>query len=148
MFGKWISAVSAAALLLAVPFAGPASADDDDLVKVLAGIAAIAVVGKAIEESAAEKAEKAAKEANNAGIPAMPKGCQGARWNGARWVDARNLPCLDADAPKTRDANAPPRQAEASPAVCLREQWQEGRTIKYFDKVCMQSLGFRLTTQF
>ena len=146
MFGKLISTVSAAALLLAVPIAGPASADDDDLVKVLAGITAIAVVGKAIEES---NAQKAAKAAANAEIPEAPEGCRGARWDGARWVNTQNVPCLDAVEPKAREANpAPQRQAVATPSVCLREQWQEGRTIKYFDKTCMQSLGFRLTTQF
>lgn len=145
---KAIAAV-AAILLFAVPAAGPANADDDDLVKVLAGIAAMAVVGKAIEEHNKGRAEAAAKEAT-AAIPATPTGCRGATWNGKQWVDANNRPCVakaNSEVLRTPKEKTT-QQVEVTPAVCLREQWQDGRVIKFFDRTCMANLGFRLTTLF
>lgn len=52
MYRKFIAAISAASLTLSL-FAGaaPARAGGDDLAKVLAGIAAIAIIGKAIDDS-------------------------------------------------------------------------------------------------
>lgn len=51
MYRKFIAAISAASLTISL-FAGaaPARADGDDLAKILAGIAVIAIIGKAIDD--------------------------------------------------------------------------------------------------
>ena len=134
-----LTALCAASILFAGGLtAVPARADDNDLVKVLAGVAAIAIIGSAIAQDQEAKAGQTAKSPTvvDDDDTTVADSCDGAYWDGKRWVADNGKPCFEG----TRTA-----QAQRTPAVCLRERWQDGFSIKYFDKACMQNAGYRLS---
>lgn len=127
---RWLSIIALAAggLLTA-----PASADDDDLAKVLLGVAVTGVIAHQIakqneaKKAAAANAAKAAKDTAN---------CDNPIWNGKQWVNRNGRPCPGRSSAAT---------VKRTPAVCLRERWQDNLFIKYFDRDCMRSAGFSLS---
>ena len=111
----------------------PASADDDDLAKVLLGVAVTGIIAHQIvkqneaKKAATANAAKAAKDAAS---------CDNPIWNGRQWVNRSGKPCPGRSSAAT---------VKRTPAVCLRERWQDDVFIKYFDRDCMRSAGFSLS---
>ena len=127
---KWLSIIALAAGGLV---AAPAAADDDDLAKVLLGVAVTGIIAHQIakqneaKKAATANAAKAAKDAAS---------CDNPIWNGKQWVNRSGKPCPGRSSAAT---------VKRTPAVCLRERWQDDVFIKYFDRDCMRSAGFSLS---
>ena len=124
---RWLSiiAVAIGGLLTA-----PASADDDDLAKVLLGVAVTGIIAHEIAKQNEAKKAATAKAAKDAAS------CDNPIWNGKRWVNRNGKPCPGRSSAAT---------VKRTPAVCLRERWQDNLFIKYFDRDCMRSAGFSLS---
>lgn len=124
---RWLSiiAVATAGLLTA-----PASADNDDLAKVLLGVAVTGVIAHEIAKQNEAKKAATAKAAKDAAS------CDNPIWNGKQWVNRSGKPCPGKSSAAT---------VKRTPAVCLRERWQNNLFIKYFDRDCMRSAGFSLS---
>lgn len=124
---RWLSiiAVATAGLLTA-----PASADNDDLAKVLLGVAVTGVIAHEIAKQNEAKKAATAKAAKDAAS------CDNPIWNGKQWVNRNGKPCPGKSSAAT---------VKRTPAVCLRERWQNNLFIKYFDRDCMRSAGFSLS---
>ena len=120
-----IIAVAAGGLL-----AAPASADDDDLAKVLLGVAVTGIIAHEIAKQNEAKKAATAKAAKDAAS------CDNPIWNGKQWVNRNGKPCPGRSSAAT---------VKRTPAVCLRERWQDNLFIKYFDRDCMRSAGFSLS---
>ncbi len=133
-----IAALFAASVLCSVSFTAVPARASEDLVKAMAGIAAIAIIGNAIakdnETSAGTTAKSPASVEKD--DTQLADSCDGAYWDGKRWVNDDGKPCVD---------SARTAQSQPTPAVCLRERWQDSRLIKYFDKPCMKNAGFELS---
>lgn len=127
---KWLSII---ALATGGLLTAPASADDDDLAKVLLGVAVTGVIAHQIakqneaKKAATARTAKAAKDASS---------CDNPVWNGKQWVNRNGKPCPGRSSAAT---------VKRTPAVCLRERWQDDVFIKYFDRDCMRSAGFSLS---
>ena len=120
----------AAAALLALQFTGaPAKADDDDFLKAVVGVGALAIIAnearkKRLRREAAARSERSAieQEINRTRV------CRSGHWTGSAWVErADGKPCLP------------------TPRVCMRERWRGEFVVKYFDSNCMKREGFRLS---
>lgn len=124
---RWLSiiAVATAGLL-----AAPASADNDDLAKVLLGVAVTGIIAHEIAKQNEAKKAATAKAAKDAAS------CDNPIWNGKQWVNRNGKPCPGKSSAAT---------VKRTPAVCLRERWQNNLFIKYFDRDCMRSAGFSLS---
>ena len=124
---RWLSiiAVATAGLLTA-----PASADNDDLAKVLLGVAVTGIIAHEIAKQNEAKKAATAKAAKDAAS------CDNPIWNGKQWVNRSGKPCPGKSSAAT---------VKRTPAVCLRERWQNNLFIKYFDRDCMRSAGFSLS---
>ena len=133
---RWLS-------IIAVAYAGlltaPASADSDDLAKMLFGVAATGIIAHEIskQNEAKEAATaEAAKEAATVKAAKDATSCDNPIWNGKQWVNRNGKPCPGKSSAAT---------VKRTPAVCLRERWQNNLFIKYFDRDCMRSAGFSLS---
>ena len=124
---RWLSIVAVAAGGL---MAAPASADNDDLAKVLLGVAVTGVIAHQIAKQNEAKKAATAKAAKDAAS------CDNPIWNGKQWVNRNGKPCPGRSSAAT---------VKRTPAVCLRERWQNNLFIKYFDRDCMRSAGFSLS---
>ena len=124
---RWLSiiAVATAGLLTA-----PASADNDDLAKVLLGVAVTGIIAHEIAKQNEAKKAATAKAAKDAAS------CDNPIWNGKQWVNRSGKPCPGKSSAAT---------VRRTPAVCLRERWQNNLFIKYFDRDCMRSAGFSIS---
>ena len=123
----------AAAALLALQFAAaPARADDDDFLKAVVGVGALALIANEarkdrLRKEAAARSERSAaeREINRTRV------CRSGQWTGSAWVErADGKPCLP------------------TPRVCLRERWRGDFVVKYFDFDCMNRVGFRLSRRY
>ena len=123
----------AAAVLLALQFAGaPAKADDDDFLKAIVGVGALALIANEARKERLRK-EAAARSARNAIEREInqTRVCRSGHWTGNSWVErADGKPCLP------------------TPRVCLRERWRGEFVVKYFDSGCMKQEGFRLSRRY
>ena len=122
----------AVAVVLALQFStSPARADDNDTLKAVVGVAALALIANHAR-SQRLKREAAAQSARNAIEQEINRTrvCQSANWTGRVWVEANGQPCLP------------------TPKVCLRERWRGDFLVKYFDTDCMKREGFRLTQSY
>ena len=124
---RWLSIIAVAAGGL---LAAPASADDDDLAKVLLGVAVTGIIAHEIAKQNEAKKAATAKAAKDAAS------CDNPIWNGKQWVNRNGRPCPGRSSAAT---------VKRTPAVCLRERWQDNLFIKYFDRDCMRSAGFSLS---
>lgn len=124
---RWLSIIAVAAGGL---LAAPASADDDDLAKVLLGVAVTGIIAHEIAKQNEAKKAATAKAAKDAAS------CDNPIWNGKQWVNRNGKPCPGRSSAAT---------VKRTPAVCLRERWQDNLFIKYFDRDCMRSAGFSLS---
>ena len=122
----------AAAMLLALQFtAAPARADDNDTLKAIVGVAALALIASQARKERQRKA--AAAQSERSAIEDeinRTRVCSSARWTGDIWVETDGRPCLP------------------TPKVCLKERWRGDFLVKYFDSKCMQREGFRLSRQY
>ena len=123
----------AAAALLALQFTGaPAKADDDDFLKAIVGVGALALIANEARKERLRK-EAAARSARNAIEREInqTRVCRSGHWTGNSWVEqADGKPCLP------------------TPKVCLRERWRGEFVVKYFDSGCMKQEGFRLSRRY
>lgn len=124
---RWLSIIAVAVGGL---LAAPASADDDDLAKVLLGVAVTGIIAHEIAKQNEAKKAATAKAAKDAAS------CDNPIWNGKQWVNRNGKPCPGRSSAAT---------VKRTPAVCLRERWQDNLFIKYFDRDCMRSAGFSLS---
>lgn len=130
MIGGMIRWLSIIAVAVGGLLAAPASADDDDLAKVLLGVAVTGIIAHEIAKQNEAKKAATAKAAKDAAS------CDNPIWNGKRWVNRNGKPCPGRSSAAT---------VKRTPAVCLRERWQDNLFIKYFDRDCMRSAGFSLS---
>ena len=124
---KWLSIIAVA---IGGLMAAPASADNDDLAKVLLGVAVTGIIAHEIAKQNEAKKAATAKAAKDAAS------CDNPIWNGKQWVNRSGKPCPGRSSAAT---------VKRTPAVCLRERWQDNLFIKYFDRDCMRSAGFSLS---
>ena len=122
MIRKIITGVATAALILTGLASAPARAGDNDLAKTLAGIAVLAVIGKAISSDNKAKAEARRKQAE---------------------LSAKNIALQKQKQQAARNNRI--ARARHSAENCLRERVIDGRIVKYFDKDCMWNSGNRLS---
>lgn len=130
MIGEMIRWLSIIAVATAGLLAAPASADNDDLAKVLLGVAVTGIIAHEIAKQNEAKKAATAKAAKDAAS------CDNPIWNGKQWVNRNGKPCPGKSSAAT---------VKRTPAVCLRERWQNNLFIKYFDRDCMRSAGFSLS---
>ena len=130
MIGGMIRWLSIIAVAIGGLLAAPASADDDDLAKVLLGVAVTGIIAHEIAKQNEAKKAATAKAAKDAAS------CDNPIWNGKQWVNRNGKPCPGRSSAAT---------VKRTPAVCLRERWQDNLFIKYFDRDCMRSAGFSLS---
>lgn len=112
----------------------PAAADED-LAKVLLGVAVTGIIAHEIAKRNEERnaAEAAAEKSSTA---SSNRNCSNPVWDGEQWVNRSGQRC----AVQTAAASM-----NRTPAVCLQERWINDRLVKYFDRRCMQTAGFRLS---
>lgn len=137
----------------------PSHADSDDVVKVLAGAAALAVIGHAMSQGHENGSEQNATTAGVEAVTPMSDRCKEPTWNTREWVDQDGQPC-DVDEHGTSIASAstapitkaPTAQVSDQPLYasaqrCLRSRWDGALTIRYFDRDCMIDQGHQLGLQ-
>lgn len=134
MSRRFVAAVLAASLTITALAAQPArAADQDDLARVLLGVAAIAIIGKAIQDNRKDERRRAA--------PARPQLAKTVPPRCLRTIEGRNgvRRYIDRDCA----VRAVPRP-DRLPGACLqRYRTFHGRTLGYAAR-CMRAEGWRL----
>lgn len=148
MYKKFIAAISAASLTISL-FAGaaPARADADDVAKALAGIAAIAIIGKAISDNNKRKQDHVTRNSHHHNPAPRPVPQRFSRYDlpGHCLVDLNlgrqgavrmfSKRCLQQNYRFSHDL----------PNVCEQRFWTDRGTRRGYSPRCLRESGYRIS---
>ncbi|MFQ5623539.1 MAG: hypothetical protein ACE5FS_09095 [Paracoccaceae bacterium] len=142
MFRTLTASVLVAAVALAGVSATPARANDD-LAKILAGAAAIFIIGKAIESSNDNNRRRKATVSSRAATATHR--CERKYFRNGRWHSYYDRRCLARydrqrgyDRDRWHDRYRDHDRRFAKPRVCLRQRWTRNGWVTYYDKPCLE----------
>lgn len=148
MHKKFIAAISAASLAISL-FAGaaPARADSDDFAKALAGIAAIAIIGKAINDRNDRKKAHVSRNSHTHGVAPRPTPKRFSRYD----LPAQCL--FDFDLGRhgsmrmfgKRCLERNYRFSHNLPNVCEQRIWTDQGMRRGYSPRCLRESGYRMS---
>ena len=121
----------ASVLTIAVAFNGlsatPAQAGND-LAKVIAGVATLYIIGKAVQNSRQDNAQPARANQRPYFLDKGHRKCLRQKYRDGRWVTYRDRKCMQ---------RHKERRVE-KPRACLRKRWTNDGWKKYYDRSCLR----------